>query len=122
MLKKTITYVDYNGNERVEDFYFNLTKAEATEMELSVEGGLTKKLEDIVNSQNNKEIIALFKEIILKAYGEKSQDGKRFIKSEELSEAFSQTEAFSELFMELALDEKASADFINGILPANINR
>lgn len=122
MLKKTITYVDYNGNERVEDFYFNLTKAEATEMELSVEGGLTKKLEDIVNSQNNKEIIALFKEIILKAYGEKSQDGKRFIKSEELSEAFSQTEAFSELFMELALNEKAAADFVNGILPANINR
>lgn len=122
MLKKTITYVDYNGNERVEDFYFNLTKAEATEMELSVEGGLTKKLEDIVNSQNNKEIITLFKEIILKAYGEKSQDGKRFIKSEELSEAFSQTEAFSELFMELALDEKAAADFVNGILPANINR
>lgn len=122
MLKKTIAYVDYNGNERVEDFYFNLTKAEATEMELSVEGGLTKKLEDIVNSQNNKEIIALFKEIILKAYGEKSQDGKRFIKSEELSEAFSQTEAFSELFMELALDEKAAADFVNGILPANINR
>lgn len=122
MLKKTITYVDYNGNERVEDFYFNLTKAEATEMELSVEGGLTKKLEDIVNSENNKEIIALFKEIILKAYGEKSQDGKRFIKSEELSEAFSQTEAFSELFMELALDEKAAADFVNGILPANIKR
>lgn len=122
MLKKTITYVDYNGNERVEDFYFNLTKAEATEMELSVEGGLTKKLEDIVNSQNNKEIIALFKEIILKAYGEKSQDGKRFIKSKELSEAFSQTEAFSELFMELALDGKASADFVNGILPANINK
>lgn len=122
MLKKTITYVDYNGNERVEDFYFNLTKAEATEMELSVEGGLTKKLEDIVNSQNNKEIITLFKEIILKAYGEKSQDGKRFIKSEELSEAFSQTEAFSELFMELALDEKAAADFVNGILPAKINR
>lgn len=122
MLKKTIAYVDYNGNERVEDFYFNLTKAEATEMELSVEGGLTKKLEYIVNSENNKEIIALFKEIILKAYGEKSQDGKRFIKSEELSEAFSQTEAFSELFMELALDEKAAADFVNGILPANINR
>lgn len=122
MLKKSIAYVDYNGNGRVEDFYFNLTKAEVTEMELSVEGGLTKKLEDIVNSQNNKEIIALFKEIILKAYGEKSQDGKRFIKSEELSEAFSQTEAFSELFMQLALDEKAAADFVNGILPANINK
>lgn len=122
MLKKTISYVDYNGNKRVEDFYFNLTKAEATEMELSVEGGLTKKLEEIVNSQNNKEIISLFKEIILKSYGEKSEDGKRFIKNKELSEAFSQTEAFSELFMELALDDKAAADFVNGILPANINK
>lgn len=122
MLKKTISYVDYNGNERVEDFYFNLSKAEATEMELSVEGGLTKKLEEIVDSQNNKEIISLFKEIILKSYGEKSEDGKRFIKSKELSEAFSQTEAFSELFMELALDDKAAADFVNGILPVNINK
>ena len=120
MLKKTVTYVDYNGIERTEDFYFNLSKAEITEMELSVEGGLSKMLEDVVNSKDNKQILSVFKEIILKAYGEKSVDGRRFVKSKELSEEFAQTEAYSELFIELALDEKAAADFINGIMPANL--
>ena len=120
MLKKTVTYVDYNGVERTEDFYFNLSKAEITEMELSVEGGLSKMLEDVVNSKDNKQILSVFKEIILKAYGEKSADGRRFVKSKELSEEFAQTEAYSELFIELALDEKAAADFINGIMPANL--
>lgn len=120
MLKKTINYVDYNGVERKEDFYFNLSKAEVTEMELSVDGGLSQMIEKLVNAKDNKQIIALFKEIILKAYGEKSADGKRFIKSKELSEAFSQTEAYSELFVELALNEVEAANFIKGILPANL--
>ena len=120
MLKKTINYVDYNGVERKEDFYFNLTKAEVTEMELSVDGGLSQMIEQLVNAKDNKQIIALFKEIILKAYGEKSADGRRFIKSKEISEAFSQTEAYSELFVELALNEDAAAKFIKGILPANL--
>lgn len=121
MLKKTVTYVDYNGNERTEDFYFNLSKAEVTEMELSVNGGLTKMLEDIVASNDNQQIIKTFKDIVLKAYGEKSPDGRRFIKSPEITEAFTQTEAFSEIFMELALDEKAAADFVNGIIPKSMN-
>ena len=120
MLKKTINYVDYNGVERTEDFYFNLTKAEVTEMELSVDGGLSQMIEQLVNAKDNKQIIALFKEIILKAYGEKSADGRRFIKSKEISEAFSQTEAYSELFVELALNEDEAAKFIKGILPANL--
>ena len=120
MLKKTINYVDYNGVERKEDFYFNLTKAEVTEMELSVDGGLSQLIEQLVNAKDNKQIIALFKEIILKAYGEKSADGRRFIKSKEISEAFSQTEAYSELFVELALNEDEAAKFIKGILPANL--
>ena len=120
MLKKTVTYVDYNGVERTEDFYFNLSKAEITEMELSVEGGLSKMLVDVVNSKDNKQILSVFKEIILKAYGEKSADGRRFVKSKELSEEFAQTEAYTELFIELALDEKAAADFVNGIMPANL--
>ena len=120
MLKKTVTYVDYNGVERTEDGYFNLSKAEVTEMELSVEGGFSKMLEEIVKSNDNVRIIELFKEMVLKAYGEKSADGRRFIKSKELSEAFSQTEAYSEIFMELALDEKAAAAFVNGIMPANL--
>lgn len=122
MLKKTVTYVDYNGVERTEDFYFNLSKAEVTEMELSVEGGFSKMLEEIVKSNDNARIIELFKEMVLKAYGEKSADGRRFVKSKELAEAFSQTEAYSEIFMELALDEKAAAAFVNGIMPANLGK
>lgn len=122
MLKKTVTYVDYNGVERTEDFYFNLSKAEVAEMELSVEGGFSKMLEEIVKSKDNVRIMELFKQMVLKAYGEKSADGKRFIKSKELSEAFSQTEAYSEIFMELALDEKAAAAFVNGIMPANLGK
>ena len=122
MLKKTVTYVDYNGVERTEDFYFNLSKAEVTEMELSVEGGFSKMLEEIVKSNDNARILEIFKEMVLKAYGEKSADGRRFIKSKELAEAFSQTEAYSEIFMELAMDEKAAAAFVNGIMPANLGK
>ena len=122
MLKKTIKYTDFSGNERTEDFYFNLSKAEVTEMELSVEGGFSKMLEEIVKSNDNARILELFKEMVLKAYGEKSADGRRFVKSKELSEAFSQTEAYSEIFMELAMDEKAAAAFVNGIMPANLGK
>ena len=120
MLKKTVTYVDYNGVERTEDFYFNLSKAEVTEMELSVEGGFSKMLEEIVKSNDNARILELFKEMVLKAYGEKSADGRRFVKSKELSEAFSQTEAYSELFMELMSDDRKMAEFITGIIPSDL--
>ena len=117
MLKKTITYEDYDGNKRTEDVYFNLSKAEIMEMEMGVSGGMTQMINKIVAAQDSERIIKIFKEIILKAYGEKSPDGKRFIKSEELSTAFSQTEAFSQLFMELATDADAAAKFVNGIIP-----
>lgn len=122
MLKKTVTYVDYNGMERTEDFYFNLTKAEVAEMELSVQGGFSKMLEEIVASKDNVQIVNLFKQMVLKSYGEKSPDGRRFMKSEEIAQAFAQTEAYSEIFMELALDEKKAADFVNGIMPANLDK
>ena len=118
MLKKTITYNDYNGNERTEDFYFNLTKAEIMEMELGTTGGLAEMLTRIVAAQDAPAIIKVFKDLVLKAYGEKSPDGKRFIKSEELSTAFSQTEAYSQLFMELATNADEAAKFVNGIVPA----
>ena len=118
MLKKTITYPDYNGGSRTEDFYFNLTQAEVTEMELSVDGGLVEMINRIVAAQDGKQIIATFKDIILRAYGEKSPDGKRFIKSQELRDAFAQTEAYSILFMELATNADAAAAFVNGIVPA----
>lgn len=122
MLKKTVTYVDYNGVERTEDFYFNLTKAEVAEMELSVEGGFSKMLEEIVASKDNVRIVSLFKQMVLKAYGEKSADGRRFVKSEEIAQAFAQTEAYSEIFMELALNTDAAAAFVNGIMPANLDK
>lgn len=122
MLKKTITYTDYNGNERTEDFYFNLTKAEIMEMEMSTNGGLAEMIKRIVAAQDAPAIIKIFKEIILKAYGEKSPDGKKFIKSEELSNSFAQTEAYSQLFMELATNADAAADFVNGITPKIDNK
>lgn len=117
MLKKTMTYIDYDGNERTEDFYFNLSKAEISEMEMSKDGGLVKMIEKIVAEQDVKRIIAIFKDLILNSYGEKSPDGRRFIKSTEISEAFSHTEAYSDLFMELSTDAESAAEFVNGIIP-----
>lgn len=117
MIKKTITYTDYNGTERTEDFYFNLNKAEITEMELSVDGGFAEKIKQIIAAKKQSEIIKLFKDIILRAYGKKSDDGRRFIKSEEISKEFSQTEAYSDLFMELSVNDELAAEFINGIMP-----
>lgn len=117
MLKKTIAYIDYNGTTRKEDFYFNLTQAEVTELEVSVEGGLVEMINRIVAAQNGKVIIETFKDIILRAYGEKSPDGRRFIKNQEVRDAFAQTEAYSHLFMEMATDAKAASEFVNGIVP-----
>lgn len=117
MIKRTIKYTDYKGVEREEDFYFNLSKPEIMEMELTTKGGMSEYLDKIIKAQNREELIKWFKVIILKAYGEKSDDGRRFIKSPELSEAFSQTEAFVELYMELVTDDKKAAEFVNGIVP-----
>lgn len=122
MLKKTITYTDFNGVERTEDFYFNLTNAEITEMELSTTGGFAEMVRSIVNAQDIPSIIKIFKDVIFKAYGEKSLDGRRFVKSYELSKEFSETEAYSELFMELATDANAAAEFINGIIPSEASK
>lgn len=122
MLKKTITYEDFDGNKRTEDFYFNLSKAEVLEMEMGISGGMTQMLNKIIAAQDGGRVIKTFKDIILKAYGEKSPDGKRFIKSEEISTAFSQTEAYSQLFMELATNADAAATFVNSIIPVDITK
>ena len=121
MIKKTIKYVDYNGAERTEDFYFNLSKAEIMEMELSTAGGLAEMIQKIVDSNDAPSIIKIFKDLVLKAYGEKSADGKYFEKSEEIARRFSQTEAYSILFMELATDAEAAQKFVNGIIPADLS-
>ncbi len=120
MLKKTITYSDYNGVMRTENFYFNLTKAEIMEMELTTIGGFVEKINNIIAAKDAPTLIRIFKELVLKAYGEKSPDGKRFVKSEEISTAFSQTEAYSILFMELATDANWASSFINGIIPGDL--
>ncbi len=117
MLRLSRTYIDFNNMSRTEDFYFNLTEAEVTEMELSVDGGLVEMINRITAAKDGKQIIALFKDIVLRAYGEKSADGRRFIKSQEIRDAFAQTQAYSDLFMELATDAKKAAEFVNGIVP-----
>lgn len=120
MIKKTVTFTDYNGVDRTEDFYFNLSKAEVMEMEMSTTGGLAETIQKIVAAQDAPAIIKIFKDLILKAYGEKSPDGRQFIKSDKIATAFSQTEAYSQIFMELATDADAAAKFVNGIVPADM--
>ena len=123
MLKKTITYEDYDGNTRTEDLYFFLSKSELMEMELSTPGGLAKKLESITKAQNGAELTRVFKEIILNSYGEKSDDGRSFIKKKNgvrIAEEFEQTPAYDALFTELLLDPDKAAAFINGIMPKDL--
>lgn len=120
MLKKTIKYTDYNGVDRTETFYFNLSRGELIELELSVNGGFTEMLDKIIQSQDAPEIMKWFKKIIMMSYGVKSDDGKRFIKSDELSEAFVQTEAYSNLLMSFMEDASTAAEFVNGIMPQSL--
>lgn len=120
MFKITETYKDYNGIERTEDFHFNLNKAELMEMELGTAGGLAETINKIVAAQDGPAIIKIFKDLVLKAYGVKSEDGKRFKKTPELREEFVQTEAYAQIFMRLATDADAAAKFVNGIMPSDI--
>lgn len=120
MLKKTITYEDFNGDTVSEDFFFHLSKAELVELELSHEGGLSASLQRIVAAEDGKGIIAEFKNIILGAYGKRSADGKRFIKNQQIREEFESTEAYSTLFMELVTDTDAAVEFINGVIPTGM--
>jgi hypothetical protein len=120
MLKKSITYEDFNGEKVTEDFFFHLSKAELVELELSHKGGLSESLQRIVEAEDGKGIIAEFKNIILTAYGQRSEDGKRFIKNTQLREEFESTEAYSELFIELVTDTDAAIEFINGVIPSGM--
>ena len=120
MLAKKIKYTDYNGVEREEVFYFNITKAELMIQNLMTPGGLETKLKRIINSKDVPELTKYIQDIIKDSYGVKSDDGVRFIKSKELSEMFMQTKAYSVLFMEMVTDNKKASDFINGILPKDL--
>lgn len=124
MLKKTIKYTDYNGIERNEDFFFNLTEAELAELELSENGGYTEWVKSIVNAGDSKTLAKIFKDIILKSYGEKTPDGKMFLKKDkdgyEVCNNFVQTEAYSKLYMELISDADKASEFMNGIVSPDL--
>lgn len=120
MIKKTITYVDYNGIERTEDFYFNLTKAELMDVQFGTAGGFSEMVEKIVQTKDQPGLIKIFRDFIAKAYGVKSADGRRFMKSPEILAEFMETEAYSQLYMDLATNDKLASEFINGVVPADI--
>lgn len=120
MLKKSITYNDYHGEERTEDFYFNLTQSELTSMELSKKGGMIATLEKIISEKDTPKLMEFFKQIIDESYGEKSLDGRRFMKSDDILEDFKQTLAYDKLFMELATDADKASEFVNGMMPEQV--
>ncbi len=122
MLKRDVTYEDFDGEKATETFYFNLTKSEIVELEVAYDGGLQAALLRIVKTNDRKNLVAEFKKIILLSYGQKSEDGKRFIKSDDLREAFSQTAAFDALFIELATNDDAAATFLKGIVPKEFSQ
>lgn len=120
MLKKIIKYEDFNGVEKSKEFHFNLSKAEIAEMELEIPGGMSAYLKRITEAQDTPTLVKIFKDLVLRSYGVKSDDGERFIKSPELRQEFEQSAAYSELFMELATDAEAAASFVNGIMPKQL--
>lgn len=120
MYSRKVKYEDYDGNQREDECFFNLNKAELLELQMSWDGGLEKVLEKIVAEHDQKRMIEMFKMIMLKSYGQKSLDGKRFIKNAQITEEFTQTEAYSELFMLFATDADAASEFINGIIPKSL--
>lgn len=122
MYKIREKYEDYDGNERIEEFYFNLTKAEITDMELTTEGGMSAMLNRIIAAKDISKLIAVFKDLILRSYGQKSPDGRRFIKSDELTKEFTETPAYSQIYLRLATDDKAATEFVNNVIPKDLQK
>ena len=120
MYKITETYTDYDDNQRTEDFYFNYSEAELTDLQFSVSGGLAGMIDKIIKTNDMPKLVELFRELIQKAYGEKSNDGRRFMKSPELTKEFTETVAYSQIYMRLATDSKAAQEFINKVVPKSM--
>lgn len=120
MLTKTISYTDYDGNQRTEDFYFNLSKAEITEMELSMEGGMRAYIKRIIAAKSQLELVKLFKDVVLKSYGKKSADGRLFMKNDTIRAEFEAHPAYSMIYMDLVTNEAKASAFVNGIMPADM--
>lgn len=122
MLKLTETYMDYNGVERTEDFYFHFTKAELLKMEMGVKGGLAEMVKRAAQTQDAPTIIKVFEDLVAKSYGVKTPDGKGFNKDPEVVKEFLQTEAYSNIFMRLATNDEEAAKFVNGVVPADMSK
>jgi hypothetical protein len=120
MLTKAITYVDYNGNKKTKNFYFNLTRTELAKMELTNKAGMLETIKQMINEDDREKIINLFETIVLGSYGEKSADGEEFLKSPEIVAKFTAHPAYDVLFMELISSSKSMSDFINAVVPADI--
>lgn len=120
MIKKTYTYSDYNGVQCTEDFYFNLSKTELIEMDSEYPEGFSERIKQVMESDDKKEMIRIFKDLILRSYGKKSEDGKRFIKSKEITEGFEQSPAFDEIFMEIGFNSESASNFVNGLIPSDL--
>lgn len=119
MLKETVTYIDFDGNERTEDFYFNLNRAELIKMATSKNGGIEAYIKQILASQDAEQIMNMFEKILDSSYGEKSLDGRKFMKSKEILDNFKSTEAYSDIYTRLCTDAKFAADFIDNVIDKN---
>ena len=120
MLKKTITYTDYDGMERTEDFWFNLSKTELTKLDAELPGGVLGVLRKIIDKKDRKALVDFVETLILRSYGEKTLDGKRFVKTPDMAEEFMQTPAYDELFMSILSDTDSQTSFINGVIPQSM--
>lgn len=117
MIKKTVTYTDYNGEERTETFYFHYTEAEILDMEMSEEGSFADRIQRIIDAKDTTALMKLIKKFVIDAYGVKSEDGRRFIKNDEVKAAFLESPAYSDIFMDMVTDDKLAAEFTNGVIP-----
>lgn len=121
MLKKTFQYTDFNGNEQEETFYFNLSKSEVIEYELQERAGMSTTLQRIVEERDNQKILAHFKDLVMKSVGRKSDDGRRFVKNDEIREDFLASPAYDEMFIWLMSEPGAGAEFVNNVLPQDVD-
>ena len=117
MIKRTVTYEDYNGEKRTETFYFHYTEAEILDMEMSEEGSFAERIQRIIDAKDNTALMKLIKKFVIDAYGVKSDDGKRFMKNDEVKAAFLECPAYSDIFMDMVTDEDIAAEFVNGVIP-----
>ena len=120
MLKKTVTYTDYNGIERTEAFYFHYNEAEILDMEMSTEGGFAERIQKIIDAKDQVSLMQVIKKFVIDAYGVKSEDGKRFIKNDDVRTEFLESPAYSQIWMELVMDDEIAADFINNVIPSGM--